>query len=95
MPHAQPGEIHPGINICRIFHSAANHLVTRVPIQAIGDKREAFAGIFDEGDFVRTGVNQFGRQSAYDLSFGIPLPSQVSIVARFGNIFFERDGGAI
>src|SRR5207249_10909651 len=47
---AVAGEVHPRVNIGGVFLRRCDHLVTRLPREALGNDANALAGVLDEGD---------------------------------------------
>ena len=68
-PHldAALAEVEPGILIGRVFLGGDNDVVARLPGIALGDDADAFAGVLDEGDVERVGIEQPAEKPAHFL----------------------------
>lgn len=68
---------HPGVDVGGVFDGGGDDLVAELPVQAIGDDADAFAGIFDEGDFVAMGIEQSGGALAKFFDVLMPIGAEI------------------
>src|SRR5262249_24078172 len=51
---------HPGIHVGRKFDITSDHVIARIPINAVGDCRDRRRGIAHKGDFMRASTDEPG-----------------------------------
>ena len=82
--HAAFAEVEPGILIGRVFLGGDDHVIARLPGKPLGDDADAFAGILDEGDVQRLGMEQPAKEPT-DL-FDALEPTAIVDVAVLGQV---------
>jgi hypothetical protein len=92
--HAAVGEVHPGVEVRRVFVGQGDDVVAGAPIEAFGDVVDAGGGVGDEGDFIRVGVDMVRGGLARFVEQAGPFgPGGVAFDQRLLGLQVHRGGG--
>jgi len=87
------GDFHPGVDVGGVFDIGGDDAVAVLPVDAIGDDADSFAGVFDEGDFVTAGIEHGGGGKAEFFDVGVPGGLEIGTGLGFGGVLAHGIAG--
>ena len=86
---------HPGIDVGGVFDGGGDDAVAALPVDAVGDDADSFAGVFDEGDFVAMGIEKSGGALAQLFDVLIPVGAEIRGGFGLAGVDAKRFGGGM
>src|SRR5439155_4958145 len=90
---AGAGQLHPWIDVGRVFDAGGDDAVPKLPVESVGDDADPLAGVLDEGDLVAMGVDDRPGQHAELFDVAVPAREEIRLAFRFGGVFSHGVGG--